>query len=138
VRFNAQPLYFFVFSCIFLIFSLALQFFLFIPFLSIFSFFAGEIQSMATADSQRREREAAANRRLEEERAERRRREEIEKRRQKEAYERRRWDEMAKAKMTEKTAAETAAAEVKQDALMKDLEAKKDPTLLDPNRQQDY
>jgi hypothetical protein len=92
---------------------------------------------MATADQQRKEREAAANRRVEEERQVRRQREELEKRRQMEAYERRRWDEMAKGKMTDKNAAEVAAAELKQDALMKELEAKKDPTLLDPNRQQD-
>jgi hypothetical protein len=91
---------------------------------------------MATADQQRRQREQDAIRRADEERAQRRQREELEKRRQMEAYERRRWDEMAKGKQQEKTAAETAAAEKKQDALMKELEAKKDPTLLDPNRQQ--
>jgi len=92
---------------------------------------------MASADQQRRQREQDANRRIEEERAERRRREEVERRRQKEEYERRRWDEMARAKMQEKSAAETSAAEQKQDALMKELEEKKDPTLLDPSRQQD-
>jgi hypothetical protein len=90
---------------------------------------------MATADQQRRDREQAAIRRADEERAERKKRDELEKRRQMEAYERRRWDEMAKGKMLEKTAAETIAAEKKQDALMMELEAKKDPTLLDPNRQ---
>jgi hypothetical protein len=90
---------------------------------------------MASMDQQRKEREQEANRRVEAERAERRRREEIEKRREKESLERRRWDEMAKGKMLQKTAAETAEAEKRQDALMKELEAKKDPTLLDPNRQ---
>ncbi|MBS1990772.1 MAG: hypothetical protein JSS86_13215 [Cyanobacteria bacterium SZAS LIN-2] len=91
---------------------------------------------MASADQQRRQREQDANRRVEEERAERRRREEVERRRQKEEYERRRWDEMARAKMLEKSAAETLEAEKRQDQLMKDLEEKKDPTLLDPNFQQ--
>jgi len=92
---------------------------------------------MASADEQRRQRERDANKRIEDERAERRKREELERRREKEAHERRRWDEMARAKMQEKNAAETSAAELKQDALMKELEEKKDPTLLDPSRQQE-
>lgn len=91
---------------------------------------------MASADSQRREREAAANRQIEMERAERRRREEVERRRQKEEFERRRWDEMARAKMNERRDEETAAAALKQDQLMKELEERKDPRLLDPNYQQ--